>query len=314
MLRVRIYSICAVTLLGLAAAAPATTIRRVYADAAGDTAYDVAVGDGYAYVSCNGGISIYDVRDPENPHLLTHPSWSGGPAFGLWLDGALLYAAAISNGLLVADVSNPANPVILSRYGAQAGSVVVHRNVAYVSGFSKRLELVDVSDPANPARIAELGWVYSSGAAGITDHVFVTDPGRGIVNLNVADPAHPSEIGILVDSAGAYRLEIRGTWLIAALYSRGIRAYDVSDPLHPQLVFTFRHSGEAWDVSGEYPILCVGDLQEGVEIVDASAPYARQMAASDGSFVPHALEYANSYIHLADQDEGYVLLRLVLDP
>ncbi|MFC2082870.1 LVIVD repeat-containing protein [Candidatus Bipolaricaulota bacterium] len=314
MRRFRVSGLCVVFLCLLASLALGQTIETIFSDYTGETAYDVVVGDGYAYVSNNGGISIYDIRDPENLALLTHPQWAGGSVFGLDLAGSILYAAAAGQGfLLIADVSDPAAPVILTRYGSGAGIVYVHNEVAYVGGYGRTLELVDVSTPAQPSHLLDLGFTGASGVAGIGDYVFITDPARGVVQFDMTDPTNPVELGVLRNTWSAYKLEIRNDTLHIARYSQGILVFSLSNPRYPVGAFSFPHSGEAWDVSGSYPILCVADLQEGVEVIDASAPYSSRMAAVDTSYAPHAIEYADGYIHLADQDEGYVLLRLVLD-
>jgi len=291
----------------------AVTLERVFADDTGDTAYDVAVGGGYAYVACNGGVTVYDVRDPENPSLLARPGWLNGAAFGLALTGETLLVAAPRQGLVIADVSDPSNPTILSQHGEQAASVSVHRDVAYVSGYGIPLVLVDVADPRDPTEIVEMGWRGANGAGGKDDFVYVTDPLRGAVILDVSDRLNPVESGLLPGSDSAYRIETRDDWMYVAQYSMGIRVFDISSPHYPRLRFSFPHSGEAWDASGEYPIVCVADLQEGLEILDVSASYASRMIASDDTVAPHALEYADGYVHLADQDEGYVVFRLTLD-
>jgi hypothetical protein len=301
-------------LLGFAAlvASPAA-LERLYADPGEAPGYDVAVGGGYAYVSGNDGVSIYDIREPERASRVAEPDWVGGPAFGLWLEDATLYVAAIDRGLLIVDVSDPLQPEIVGRYGGQVDDVMVHRGVAYVSSYFGNLQSVDVSDPEHPAQLARFSWSNATGAAASGDFVYVTDPHRGIVELDVTDPASPVELRVLADSGGANGLEVRDGWLMAALYTRGLRAYDLADPRSPRLAFTWLDSGEAWDVAGEYPILCTADLQEGVEVIDASAPYGSREIATDADVAPHAIAYADGYLHLADQDEGYVLLRLTLD-
>jgi len=61
-------------------------------------------------------------------------------------------------------------------------------------------------------------------------------------------------------------------------------------------------------------VVRVADLQQGLEALDATAPHASRTIVSDATVAPHALEYVDGYVHLADQDEGYVLFCLTLDP
>jgi len=310
--RVTLWVVLAVSMLSMGGSG--ASLERVYADDTGETAYDVAVGGGYAYVACNGGVTVYDVRDPEIPQLLTEPDWLPGAAFGLsWVDSTL-FVAAPRHGLIVADVSDPADPTTVAQYGDGAVSVAVHRDVAYLNGFSGPLELVDVSDPANPTTLSQLGWGRANGVGGKGDYVYVTDPSRGALVLDITDPTAPEEVRALSGTGGAYQIEVRGNWMYVAQYTLGVRVFDISSPRYPLSRFYFPHSGEAWDASGDYPIVCVADLQEGLEILDATAPHASRMIASDDTVAPHALHYVDGYVHLADQDEGYVVFRLTVDP
>jgi len=308
------YAVAAVAIVAVSIAVCGATLERLYADEANAPGYDIAVGGGYAYVSGNDGVCIYDIRDPDSAYRLVEPKWAGGTVFGLWLEEETLYVASPPQGLLIADVSDPANPEIVGRYPGSVGDLFVYDEVAYIGSYGTNLVAVDVSDPANPERIASFGWTNPNGAAASGDYVYVTDPSRGIVKLDVSDRLNPIEAGTLSASGSAYRLETRGAWLLSANYAAGIRVYSLDNPRFPRLYLTMSDTGEAWDVSGEYPILCVADLQEGLEVVDASAPHASREIAADASVAPHALEYADGYVHLADQDEGYVIYRLTLDP
>jgi len=308
------YLVIGVGLGVISLAACGATLERLFADPARRPGYDVAVGGGFAYVGGNDGVAVYDIRDPEDTRLVLEPDWAGGGVFGLWLEGSTLYVASPPQGLLIFDVADPTSPVRLGHHPEGVGDVFVHRGLAYVGSYGTNLRVLDVSDPASPIEIEEFGWTNPNGAAASGDYVYVTDPMRGIVTLDVSDPTSPVERGLLPDSGSGYRLEADGDWLIAAMYSRGLRVYRLDNPQWPRLQHTIFDSGEAWDASGEYPIVCVGDLQEGLEILDVSAPYGQRDIASDDSVAPHALEYADGYVHLADQDEGYVLYRLTLDP
>jgi len=292
----------------------AATLERFYADDRGDTAYDVAVGGGCADISCNGGVSIHDIRDPDNPSLLVHPGWIDGAAFGLALNGETLLIASPRQGLFIADGSDPSDPIILAQHGDPAASAGVHRDGSLVSGYGRPLVLVDVADPANPTEIVEMGWRGANRVGGKEDFACVTDPERGAVLLDLSDRTNPSEIRVLAGCDSVYRIEVRGDWMYVAQCAFGVRVFDISSPRYPTSRFCFPHSGEAWDASGEYPVVCVADLQEGLEVLDATAPYASRTIASDATVAPHALEHVDAYVHLADQDEGYVLFRLTPDP
>ncbi|MBN1858829.1 hypothetical protein JW848_06445 [Candidatus Bipolaricaulota bacterium] len=290
------------------------TLSRVFQDDTGGTAYNVALGDGYVFVSNNEGISIYDVRDPEQPAFVTLYDTPSGGAFDLDVVGSTLYAAAIQDGLLVLDISHPAEPLLLGAYGRDVTCALVHHGIAYVCQIGRNMELVDISDPSHPILLSQIGWGGDLGMAASGDTVYVTEPGRGIAMLDVTDPRNVIVRGIVPGTASAYKLEARGEELYVAQFGQGVSAFGIANPRTPVRLFSFPHTGEAYVASGVLPYICVADLQEGVEVIDASVPSAPVPSAVDSTLAPHAVCYADGYVHVADQDDGYVLLRLTDSP
>jgi hypothetical protein len=290
----------------------AASLEFMFSDDTGGCGYDVVVGNGYAYVSNNVGVSIYDVRDPENVSLLTHPAWTGGAVFGMAIHENTLCMAAPNLGVLVADVSDPAAPVILSRIATNTDAVSLHNGILYVQSRTGPVKVYDIRTPSAPIQLPDLSIRGSTGIAGFGQELYVIDPSRGIVRLDVSDPARPREIGVLRNSGGGYKLEVRGEFLFVARYTNGVCGYDLSGSSTIPQTFSFMHTGEAWDASGEYPIVCVADLQEGVEVLEIPDGGPARMILADSSYAPHSLHYEGGYIHLADQDDVYVLLKLEL--
>ena len=286
------------------------TLSRVFQDHTGGTGYCVALGDGYVFVSNNEGISIYDVRDPEQPRFVTLYDTPSGGAFDLVVVDSTLYVAAILDGLLILDIANPAEPQLLGSYGRDVTCALVHNGIAYVGQIGRHMELVDISDPAHPVPLTQLGWGGDLGMAASGDTVYVTDSRRGIVMLDVTDPRNVIESGIVPGTASAYKLKVRDDELYVSQFGHGISVFGIADSRDPVRRVSFPHTGEAYVASGDLPIICVADLQEGVEVIDASEPSAPRLVAQDPTLAPHSVYYADGYVHVADQDEGYVLLRL----
>ena len=284
-----------------------TSLHRIWRDDTGGTAYGVEVSGGWVYVSNNVGVSIYDVRDPDHPRFVSLVDTAG--AFGMSAVGNTLYVAAIHEGLLIFDVTDPANPRQIGSYGRNVSDVLVHDDVAYVRVmYGGDGEIVDVSDPARPVLLTQIDSINSAVAVG--NNLWVGMVGRGVVHLDISDPASPSEIGIISGTAAVVSLELREDHLYVAMYQSGTRVYDVSNPSVPRQIFSAPETGESWHVSGEYPIACVADLQEGVEILDMTCSQGDCLLIREDTLAPHELYCLDRYVHVADQDEGYVLLWL----
>ena len=82
-----------------------------------------------------------------------------GAAYSVAVSGAHAFVAdgnwpsragSIGEGLLVLDISDPANPVRVGATGGNAQSVAISGTHAYVVGGLPGLQVIDIGDPANP--------------------------------------------------------------------------------------------------------------------------------------------------------------------
>ncbi|MBM3879681.1 MAG: hypothetical protein FJ387_08170 [Verrucomicrobia bacterium] len=125
--------------------------------------------------------------------------WQGyarGWAREVAVQGQYAYVAASEGGLIIIDVSDPANPVRVGGTSGAASRVTVSGNYAYVAAYGLGLEVINVSNPANPVRV---GGVDTSGSAeGVAvagDHAYVADFDAGLQVIDVSDPANPVRVG-----------------------------------------------------------------------------------------------------------------------
>ena len=207
-------------------------------------------------MSNNDGVAIYDVRTPSQPRFVSLLETGG--VLRLYIVGSTLYAAAPENGLLIFDVSDPTEPRQVGSYGHDVVDVLVHEGTAFLRIMNGGdTEIIDVSDPARPVEIARM-WPIRGAAAGGSD-LWVGDPARGLVHIDISDPSSPIERCVIFSANNIVSLEIRDDRLYVALHSSGTRVYDVSLPSNPRLLLSHPASGEALDVSGGYPIVCVAD-------------------------------------------------------
>lgn len=136
---------------------------------------------GFAFTPGAGGISIYDVTDPENPRSL-HPNFmrNGIHNTYIWQDGERAYLIAVDDvaarDVVVVDITNPMAPKEITRVGApdwpediaeefgDRAQVFLHdvwvqendgRFIAYLSYWDAGLVLLDVTNPANPVFLGD---------------------------------------------------------------------------------------------------------------------------------------------------------------
>ena len=130
-----------------------------------------------------GGINIYDISDPTNPHALKQnflPKANGIHNTYVWEDGVgNAYLIAVDDvderDVIIVNITNPASPKVITRTGTpdwpdldfseiEGPAVFVHdvwvqenggQTIAYLSYWDAGLVLLDVSDPANPVFLGD---------------------------------------------------------------------------------------------------------------------------------------------------------------
>ncbi|RKI58741.1 hypothetical protein D7X55_26795 [Corallococcus sp. AB049A] len=115
-----------------------------------DHAYVVSL----PYQGREGGLTVFDVRDPRNPILTASISLPGDSFWnGVWAWGNALYVASSVRGVHVYDLSNPALPVFVrslptGTYGAH--TVLVDGGRLYAMVPNTGTYVYDVSQPLAP--------------------------------------------------------------------------------------------------------------------------------------------------------------------
>ena len=219
------------------------------------------------------GLSLVDVTDPANPHLLGTCN-VGGAATNSYIVGNYIYVAVAggTNGLQIVDISSPANPIVVAGVTnfSSASSVWVAGNDSYVGDAANGLNVIDVSNPAHPL------WITNcpTGAAirGLRvagDYAYAAASEAGFMVIDVSNPTQPSVVGSNNVPRSAKGLAATGTYAFVADGANGLVALDVSSPKAPALAGTNTMLADARgvDVSGRYVFVAAGNA--GLVILDA---------------------------------------------
>lgn len=124
-----------------------------------DSANDIALGNDHAYIALDrSGVQVVDVSTPTQP-LEVGALISDG-ARGVALAGTTLFVADLFAGLVVMDVTNPADPFIQKRLPLPGGTndVTLADGLAHVASQEGGLRLVDIPD-AESAQ--EVGFAFA---------------------------------------------------------------------------------------------------------------------------------------------------------
>jgi hypothetical protein len=142
------------------------------------------------------------------------------------------------------------------------------------------LIIINRKDVAAASVVATLPLPDPRGLSVLTDQVdgaakvaYVADGDRGLVAIDLSDPAHP-QAAAPIAAADARDVAVAGQHLYLAAGTNGVLTYDVSSPLQPQLLGSLQ-TREARAVAVHGLLLLVADGPGGLAVIDAKVPAAR---------------------------------------
>jgi hypothetical protein len=202
-------------------------------------------------------LSIQDISNPAAPMDLGSVSLSSSTNLDVVVNGAYAFVAGGRNGVIITDISDPAQPTVLSRLslGQQVGTLETAGSYVYASvknGGDSPL-IIDVSDPSTPREVGFIPANYVKHILFDNGYLYLST-GLGLQIFNASDPLHPVKVGAVnIEGSASYSV-ISGKYLYMACGSGGLRIVDISDPTAP---FEVAHQTTAGD--GRY-VDVVGDM------------------------------------------------------
>ncbi len=296
----------------------------------------VNIFNGYAYVASKNrnasassnddgsgnSLTIVDVHtNPAQPMIVGHLQDATHlfGAYGITVSGHYAYVAA--QGLLqgqpntpdpsegsfsIIDVSNPANPTLVSHLDNEVPplpapwttldvlrhitSVAISGHYAFVTAFySDRLTVIDIANPASPAVVASLqDNVNLSSPADVTisgNYAYVADQSANPQHANltivdVSNPLNPQVVGSVIapSMSGAYRVRLRGNFAyVSGSNADAVTAVDVSNPALPRVASSITDPGHLNRTTGL-------DIDPAGQYIVASSPF--NTSESNQTFPP----------------------------
>ncbi|RLE40270.1 hypothetical protein DRJ16_07300, partial [Candidatus Woesearchaeota archaeon] len=254
---------------------------------------DVQAQGNYAYLTSpnpyGDDITIVDISDKKNPVKVSgiNVDEIGGHWNGirrLYVEGNYLYTGDNNNYLYIIDISDPANPSVISKWpnpGADdaPSSFAKKGNYVFVTRYHYGFYVIDVSDPANPVKVAEVIKDHDPNANDIKvfeDYLFVSTRYEGFRIYNISDPTNPSLVtkfsGWSVYAEGIFVHQLTyGTYVFETGWSGGWAIINATDFQNPELLSHMPVPlGDSVKVKGNY--MFIGSHNDGAWVVDVSDP------------------------------------------
>lgn len=275
-------------------------------------AYDVRVQDGFAYVTNNDGVVIFDVSQPENVKGIGKID-IGTASFGIDIQENSIYIAG-GNNLVIADITQPENPEILGDINLNGvlSQVRIVGKYAYVANRHEGLQVVDVSNPISPERIGGFNNGGVGEAVEIADNIaYFADNNDGLEVIDVSDPAAPRLVTTVPETAGAWDIFIDTAKEFPELYigchGNGTFIVRIEIDSKYDILGHFNDGGESLGVWFDNNNLFVADNFE-FEILNVTEPERpKKIIEIKNLNGLHDLFVEGKYIYLADA-KGLIIL------
>ncbi len=188
------------------------------------------------------------------------------------------YVACGYAGLVVFDVSDPANPTRVGGYDTDGDSlgIAMRSNRVFIADGNGDLSIVDVSTPSNPTLAGSLKLGYDRAQAkDITlsgRYAYIAAMKRGLFIIDINDVSNPQLVGELPADYYAMCVAVDGNYAYIADYRSGLKIADVSNPTNPVLVSSYTDLVQASVVVKRDDYLYIADYTNGLQILDVSDP------------------------------------------
>ncbi|RKG93290.1 hypothetical protein D7V97_40130, partial [Corallococcus sp. CA053C] len=303
-----------------------------------DHAYVVAIGD----KSQPGGLAVFDVTDKAHP-VLTKRIQLPGDAYwnGVWAKGDALYIASTRSGVIVYDISQPADPQYVRAVPGEA--LAVHtvfvdgdRLYAMAPEPASQTLLFDVSSPLSPVLLnrvtasGEMGGPHDAFAYG--DRLYVNSTSSGFVAFDVSHPEQVTELGAYVFSGQYSHASAVGTFAGRTIAFEGgegvnahLRVLDVTDPANMRLIgeYGLRPEFSIHNMILRDTKLYIAHYHEGVRVLDVSVPpkprevayfntFLETQPGRDSGMFEGAIGIRvpdDGYVYVVDTTRGLLILR-----
>jgi hypothetical protein len=188
------------------------------------------------------------------------------------------HAFIAAQGLSIYDLSDRANPVLVSRYASALGDiydVAVQGNLALAIGGigdESFIELLDVENPGQPISLSQLK-THTSMRAVTLDRPLAYIAGDVFQVWNIADARHPALLG-QCQIPQAFTMKMAGDVAYLASYNAGLQVVDILNPAAPSLLQTIDERLGLFDstgLSGDR-LYCSGDRLRIYDASDRRAP------------------------------------------
>ncbi|NOK15901.1 LVIVD repeat-containing protein [Corallococcus carmarthensis] len=248
-----------------------------------------------------GGLSVFDVSDRRHPVLKKVISLpDDGYWNAAWAKDDVLYIATRASGVILYDISNPADPTYLRSVPSGAPldvhTLFVDGNRLYAMGLRPAQTLIfDITTPQAPVLLNRFTFTseefvtsYPHDAFAYEGRLYINHTDIGFLVTDPSDPLQVKELGKYHYNRQYSHASAVGTFAGRTIAFEGgeqegshLRVLDVTDPAHIQLIaeHRLRPTTSIHNMILKGTRLYVAWYQEGVHVFDVANPTRPQKIA-----------------------------------
>ena len=311
-------------------------VLPIVADVGAGPTKGIEIQGDYAYAVSEGTLTIVEIKNANVPEIVGKLEGLGSSR-QIQVRKGIAYIASRGDGLFLVDVSDPANPSVLSNHDTIefATGIGLGGDIAFLACRLYGTELVDISDPHNPEHISLARTGVSQSVVYANGFLYVGSWGdKAVVVVDIDDPWDPVIVERLPLDGYGDGVAVYEGHLYAATgqHSRaeprkkpgdpgygtghGLEIYSLIDPSHPQLVSRTKFPPEyhtdshLWTVRVANDCAFVTDNYNGLFVLDISDPAQPTFVGHhqlpfhvdrDGPYVVSSVSVTEDYILIAGQ-------------
>lgn len=257
------------------------------------------------------GLKIINVSNPLNPTLISSYSELYESYIDISIQGNYAYLLKYSDSFDIIDISDLANPTVVSQlivsHGTSNEGIFVKDGVAYIALDFEGLEIVNVSNPSIPVLISENEEYYCNDVF-VQDNLAYIVGSEGLVILNVSDLVHPVNLS-KVDISYAKGITYDDDFVYIANYEEGMTIVNVTDPHNATISGSCQSNIDGLAIAKKENHVFMVTNPTGMKIIDVSnSSQPQQAAAFDCGGFGESVIVRNSVAFLANGYDGLVIL------
>lgn len=201
----------------------------------------------YLYTVDNQSLSVFDISNAGAPTFVNKVSIGFGIEAIFPFENKLFIAS--NSAMYIYSVTNPSQPAFVSLVEHFTGCdpIVANDSIAFLTIHGgntcgsqlNELMIYDIKNLAFPKAISNMTMNNPFGL-GLKDTVlYVCDNGQGLKVINIKDPYHPKQIGLV---GGENFVDvIPSNNLLISYLTDGIGYFDITNPANPQKLATIKN-------------------------------------------------------------------------